>query len=38
MMKKISIVKSILKRVNDGGNLTNMLLESYFGVLSVIPL
>lgn len=37
-MKKKSIVKSILKRVNDGGNLTYTLLESYFGVLSVIPL
>lgn len=37
-MKKISIVIPVLKRVNDGGNLTNKLLESYFGVLSVIPL
>jgi len=37
-MKKMSIVIPILKRVNDGGNLTNILLESYFGVLSVMPL
>lgn len=37
-MKKISIVITVLKRVNDGGNLTNILLESYFGVLPVIPL
>ncbi len=32
MMKKMSIVKTNLKRVNDGGNLTIRLLESYFGV------
>lgn len=32
MMKKMSIVKTNLKRVNVGGNLTIRLLESYFGV------
>jgi hypothetical protein len=37
-MKKMSIVITVSKRVNDGENLTNKLLESYFGVLSVMPL
>jgi len=37
-MKKKSIVIPVLKRVNVGGNLTNILNEGYFGVLSVKPL
>ena len=37
-MIKMSIVINVLKRVNVGGNLTNILLESYFGVQSVRPL